>query len=162
MLGGSLTKLATSLLFLTVGAIEFRFIFGVQLAKGNPVLLLLILLLVIPSIYGLGIAFGSLVIRFREANSMVFLVRGIFMVFCGLTYPLEVLPGWMKGIASLLPPTYAVRAIRAVVLADATFADISADLGKLAIFAIALPILGYVSFYFTERRSRRTGALGQY
>jgi len=162
MLGGSLTKLATSLLFLGVTIVEFRLIFRVQLVKGNLALFLLILLLVIPSIYGIGVAFGSLVIRFKEANAMVFLVRGMFMVFCGISYPLEVLPGWMKGIASFLPLTYAIRDTRAVVLAGATFTDILTDLRKLAIFAIIMPILGYVAFYFAERRSRRIGTLSQY
>ena len=93
---------------------------------------------------------------------MVFLVRGIFMVFCGITYPLSVVPAWMKEVASFLPLTYAIQDIRAVVLANASFADIRTDLIKLTLFAIILPILGLSAFYFTERRSRQTGALGQY
>ena len=106
--------------------------------------------------------FGSLVIRFKEANALVFLVRGIVMVFAGTAYPLAVLPGWMQGVAALLPLTYAIRDVRAVVLAGATFADIGADLARLALFALILPVLGVAAFAFTERRARRTGALGQY
>lgn len=162
MLGSSITKLGTALFFLAVTVIEFRLIFGVQVLRGNPALLLLILLLVIGSIYGIGLAFGSLVLRFKEANAMVFLVRGIFMVFCGITYPLEVLPSWMRQIAAVLPLTYAIRAIRSVSLTNATFAEVRPDLEKLAIFAIVLPILGYLAFHITERRARRTGSLGQY
>ncbi len=41
----------------------------------------------IPSIYGLGFAFASIVITAREANAFVFLVRGLVMIFCGITYP---------------------------------------------------------------------------
>lgn len=162
MVGSSLTKMITSLIFLAISILEFRLFFGVQMVKGNLELLLLILLLVIPSIYGLGLAFASLVIRFKEANAMVFLVRGIFMVFCGITYPLSVLPAWMKEVANFLPLTYAIQDIRAIVLANASFADIRADVIRLTLFAVFLPILGLSAFYFTERRSRRTGALGQY
>jgi len=162
MLGASLTKLVTSLLLLIVAVVEFRLFLGVQLVQGHLALLLLILLLVIPSIYGLGLAFASLVIRFKEANAMVFLVRGIFMVFCGITYPLAVLPGWMRGITSFLPLTYAIRSIRAVALADATCADVLPDLQMLAIFATIMPILGYLAFHLAERRSRTKGTLGQY
>jgi ABC-2 type transport system permease protein len=162
MLGASLTKLTTSLVFLGIAALEFRLFFGVQLLKGNVELLGLIILFVIPSIYGLGLAFASLVIRFKEANAMVFLVRGVFMVFCGITYPLNVLPGWMKEIANFLPLTYAIQDIRAVVLADATFTDIRADLIKLALFAVILPVLGFLAFSHTERRSRQTGTLSTY
>jgi ABC-2 type transport system permease protein len=162
MLGGALTKLATSLLFLAISLVEFRLFFGVQVTGGNAGLALLVMLLVIPTIHGIGIAFASLVLRFKEANAMVFLVRGVFMIFCGITYPIAVLPAWMQGVAAALPLTYAIRDIRAVVLANATLADISADLSVLAAFALVMPALGYTIFYLTERRSRRTGELGQY
>jgi ABC-2 type transport system permease protein len=162
MLGGALMKLLISLLFLSVSLLEFWLIFGVRVASGNVGLALLVLLLVIPTIHGIGIAFASLVLRFKEANAMVFLVRGVFMIFCGISYPIAVLPAWMQGVAAALPLTYAIRDIRAVVLAGATFADIRSDLLVLAGFALAMPLFGYTIFYLTERRSRRTGDLGQY
>jgi len=162
MLGASLTKLATSLFFLLVTVIETRLAFGIWLLRGNVALILLFLALVMPSIYGIGLAFASLVIRFREANTMVFFVRGIFMIFCGLTYPLEVMPGWMQKAAAWLPLTYAVRGIRSVALAGATWSDVAPDLLRLVGFAVTLPIVGYAAFHFVERRSRRTGVLGQY
>jgi ABC-2 type transport system permease protein len=163
MLGASLTQLGTSLLLLVVGLIEFRLFLGVELVRVSTALpLLLTVLLLIPSIYGLGLAFASLVVRFKEANPMVFLVRGVFMIFCGISYPMAVLPEWMKRVSEFLPLTYAVRSIRAVGLAGATYADILPDLRMLTVFAIIMPILGYAAFRLAERRSRRTGDLGQY
>jgi ABC-2 type transport system permease protein len=162
LVGGTLSKLATSLFFLAVSAVEFRLIYGVRLAGGNPALLALVFLLVIPIIYGIGIAFASLVLRFKEANAMVFLVRGVFMIFCGITFPIDVLPGWMRGVAAWLPLTYAIRDIRAAALTNATFADLLPDLQILFAFALAMPALGYALFRATERRSRRMGDLGQY
>jgi ABC-2 type transport system permease protein len=162
MLGASLTKLGTSLLLLVASAGWFRLFLGVNLLETNAGLVLLITLLMIPSIYGLGLAFASLVIRFKEANAMVFLVRGIFMIFCGISYPLAVLPGWMSRIASLLPLTHAIRGIRAAALANATYADLLPELRALVAFAIVMPALGYVAFRLAERRSLRRGDLGQY
>src|SRR5262245_33414524 len=162
LVGGTLAKLAISLCFLLVSALEFRLIYGVRLAAGNPGLLALVFLLAVPIIYGIGIAFASLVLRFKEANAMVFLVRGIFMIFCGITFPADVLPGWMRSIAAWLPLTYAIRDIRAAVLTNLTLADLLPDLRILGAFALAMPALGYALFVATERRSRRTGDLGQY
>jgi ABC-2 type transport system permease protein len=162
MLGSSLTKLGTALFFLAIAVFEFRLFFGIRLWQGDPLLLFLILALVIASIYGIGIAFGSLVLRFKEANTMVFLVRGIFLIFCGISYPLEVLPRWMQEVAAFLPLTYAIQAIRAVVLTGATFSEIWPELQMLALFAVVLPIAGSLAFLVTERRARRTGALGKY
>lgn len=162
LLGPSLTKLGTSLFYLVVGVLEYRLFFGVNVIGGNVGLILLILLLVIPSIYGIGVAFGSLVIRFQEAHTMVFLVRGIFMIFTGSSYPLAVLPGWMQIVAAWLPLTYAIHAIRAVALNQANFVDILPDLQMLLLFALVIPSLGYLIFRFTERRARRMGSLGKY
>jgi ABC-2 type transport system permease protein len=162
MLGGSMTKLATALMFLAITIVEFWLLFGIQLLRGNGALLLLLLALLIASIYGIGIAFGSLVLRFKEANAMVFLVRGIFLVFCGTTYPIEVMPQWMQQVAALLPLTYANRALRMVILNQASFADVWPDVRALLIFAVVLPLLGYVAFRLVEQRARQTGTLGQY
>ena len=162
LVGGTLTKLATSIFFLAVSALELRLVYGLRLMDGNPALLALVFLLVIPIIYGIGIGFASLVLRFKEANAMVFLVRGIFMIFCGITFPIDVLPGWMRGIAAGLPLTYAIRDIRAATLTNVTFAELLPDLRILAAFALTMPVLGYALFRATERRSRRTGDLGQY
>jgi len=147
---------------MAISVLEFQFIFGIPLAKGNAPLALLVLLLVIPSVYGIGIAFGSLVVRFKEPQALVFFVRGVFMIFCGMTYPVSVLPTWMQQVAAFLPLTYAIRDIRAAILNNATIGDLASDLRSLLLFAIALPILGYLAFCLTERLARRAGTLGNY
>ena len=99
---------------------------------------------------------------FKEANALVFIVRGIFLVFCGTTYPLVVLPGWMQAVATWLPLTYTIHAFRTLGAPDATFADVALDVQRLAIFAVALPIVGVLAFRATERRARSSGSLGHY
>lgn len=162
IVGGSLTKLGTSLLFIVMTMIEFWLIFGVQVFRGNLWLVLLLMGLTIPCIYGIGIAFGSLVLRFKEANAMVFLVRGLVMIFCGIAYPIAVLPGWMQTVAQYIPMTYSIQGIREVALAGATLTEIMPVVTPLVIYAVGLPILGFVAFNIVERRARRTGSLAQY
>ena len=103
-------------------AFVFWLFFGVNLVQEHPALMLLVLMVTIPSIYGFGIAFGSMVLRFKEANALVFIVRGIFLVFCGTTYPLAVLPAWMQTIAAWLPLTYTIHAFRVLGAPEATLA----------------------------------------
>ena len=162
LLGPSLTKLLTSLAFMAVAVLEYGVIFGTWVAGRNIGLMLLLMLLVIPSIYGIGVAFGSLVMRVQEASNMVFLVRGVFMIFTGVSYPLSVMPEWMQTVASWLPLTYAVHAMRAVALGQATWRDLQGDLTMLVLFAVGLSALGYITFRFTEKRARRSGSLGRY
>jgi ABC-2 type transport system permease protein len=162
ILGGAITRLAVALVFLAITVIEFWLAFGIQIVQGSPGPLLLVLLLTIPSVYGIGIAFGSLVLRFKEANALVFIVRGIFLVFCGTTYPMVVLPAWMQTVAAWLPLTYTIQAIRTLGTPGTTVGDITGDLQRLVIFAVVLPLFGVLAFRLTERRSRRSGSLGHY
>ena len=162
MLGQAMTRAVMAVVFLLITAVEFWLFFGIRIVQGQPLLMLLVLLLTVPSIYGFGIAFGSLVLRFKEANALVFIVRGIFLVFCGTTYPLAVLPGWMQTVAAWLPLTYTIHAFRTLGAPDATFADVALDVQRLAIFAVALPIVGVLAFRATERRARSSGSLGHY
>lgn len=162
LLGPSLCKLAVSIFFLGLGAVEYWLVYGVNIVGDQSLLVLAIILLVIPSIYGIGVAFASLVVRLQKASAMVFLVRGIFMIFTGIAYPLAVMPEWMQGVGAWLPLTYATHAIRAVALNGDGVVAVWHDLQMLLLFAIVIPCLGYGIFTYTERRARRVGALGKY
>lgn len=161
LLGPSAVHLVNMLLFLAVSALEFGLFFGVRL-NGNPLLLLLLVLACIPSIYGLGMAFASLVITAKEAHNFVFLVRGLVMIFCGVTFPVSVLPEWMQGVATYLPQTYMMHGIRSAALANASFQALVPDLLALLGFGVFWMLVGAFVFHWMERRARRTGAIGQY
>jgi len=148
-------------MLMVVAGFEYAFLFGVEF-HGNLWLALLVLLAAIPSIYGLGFAFASVVITAKEANAFVFLVRGVVMVFCGITYPLAILPGWMQSVAQWLPQTYVIHAMRSAALSTDGMAGISHDLQMLVLFGAAWLAFGYALFVWMERRARRTGAIGQY
>jgi ABC-2 type transport system permease protein len=161
LLGNTGSQMVTMLFFLVVSALEFGLLFGVRL-NGNPWLVLLMFAAAIPSIYGLGFVFASLVIAAREANAFVYLVRGFVMIFCGITYPLSVLPIWMQEFAKWLPPTYIISGIRKAALANASFEELLPELIPLLWFGVSLLVAGYFAFNWMERRARRTGAISQY
>jgi len=161
LLGSSIPQLASMLIFLLISGLEFALLFGVRFG-GSPGLTLLVILASIPAIYGLGFAFASVVITAREAHAFVFLVRGLVMIFCGITYPIALLPGWMQSVAWWLPQTYMIHAMRLAALTPATLADLSADLVPLFLFGLFWLVIGYVLFNLMERRARQTGAIGQY
>jgi ABC-2 type transport system permease protein len=161
LLGSGVTQLFVMLVFLIISALEFGLFFGVRL-RGDAGLVLLVFLAAIPSIYGLGFAFASLVITAKEANAFVYLVRGAVMIFCGITYPISLLPGWMHAVAAWLPQTYIIHGMRAAILTEASFASLQSDLLHLLAFGLAWLFIGYALFNWMERRARQTGAIGQY
>lgn len=161
LLGAGISQMITMAIFIAVAAVEFGLFFGVRY-QGNPLLVLLIFAAAMPSIYGLGFAFASLVITVKEANAFVFLVRGLIMIFCGITFPISILPGWMQTVANWLPPTYIIHGIREAALNNANLAALWPDIQALLLFGVGWLIIGYSTFMWMERRARQTGAIGEY
>ena len=161
LLGAGLTQSVQLIALLIVAALEFGLFFGVRL-QGSGWLMIVVFLAALPATFGLGIAFASLVILAREANAFVFLVRGLIMIFCGITYPVAILPGWMQQVAAWLPPTYAIRGIRSAGLNQASLAMLTPDILALLGFGVLWLAFGYWAFSWTERRARRVGSLGKF
>ena len=161
LLGHTGPQVVSMLMFITITAIEFGLLFGIRL-NGSPWMILLMMLAAIPSIYGLGFAFASLVITVKEANAFVFLIRGLVMIFCGITFPISLLPEWMQSSARWLPQTYLIHGMRAAAFSNAGIRELAPDLIPLLLFGTFWLVVGYFTFLWMERRARRTGAIGQY
>ncbi|RPI94087.1 MAG: ABC transporter permease [Chloroflexi bacterium] len=161
LLGPTGPQIVSMSMFIGITALEFGLMFGVRL-NGSVWMILLMMLAAIPSIYGLGFAFASLIITVKEANAFVFLVRGLVMIFCGITFPISLLPGWMQSIAKWLPQTYLIHGMRAAAFSKAGIAELLPDLIPLLLFGAFWLVVGYSAFLWMERRARRTGAIGQY
>jgi len=58
------------------------------------------------------------------------------MVLSGMLYPLEQLPGWMQIIAKAIPLTYAITALRKVMVLGAPLAAISSEISILIVIAV--------------------------
>jgi len=161
LIGSSLAQMVSVVIFLVVTLLEFTLFFGMRL-DGSLWLGLLVILAAIPAIYGLGFAFASLVITAKEAQNFVFLVRGMVMIFCGITFPVSVLPGWMQGVANWLPQTHVMNAMRKALLTTGGLPALLPDLEKLALFGVFWLVAGYLLFVWMDRRARKTGAIGQF
>ncbi len=161
LLGHTGPQIVSMAMFVAITALEFGLFFGVRL-NGSVLMIALMMLAAIPAIYGLGFAFASLVITMKEANAFVFLIRGLVMIFCGITFPVSLLPGWMQSVSKFLPQTYLIHGMRAAAFSNAGIAELSTDLVPLLLFGAFWLTVGYVTFVWMERRARQTGAIGQY
>ncbi len=161
LLGSSVPQLVSMLTMLFISGLEYALIFGVHFS-GSLWLTVLVVAASIPAVYGLGFAFASVVITAKESNAFVFLVRGIVMLFCGITYPLAILPGWMQAVSKWLPQTYVIHAMRSAALSTEGFNGIAHDLELILLFGVFWLATGFALFNWMERRARQTGAIGQY
>jgi ABC-2 type transport system permease protein len=160
--GPAVSQVIWALWMFGVVGLAMWLIFGVPLTALTILRALGVILLAVPALYGLGALFASVVLRFGEVSALVQAVRGIFTVFCGMTFPIVILPEWARAVALALPPTYLIGGLRQVLLAGASLSQLLPDLAVLLTGGLVLCALAVVAFRRTERYARRGGTLAQY
>ena len=142
--------------------LALRFFFGIFPPIGAVIQATVIVVLGIPALYAIGALFAASVLRFGEVAPVVQLIRGMFVLACGITFPVAMLPLWAQVWAKILPPTYIVDDIRRILLRGETIADVAGDVAIVLSLAVVTGILAVAVFRYLEMSARRTGMLGQF
>ena len=116
----------------------------------------------IPSMYAIGSLVAASVLRFGEVGPLVQLIRGMFVLACGITFPVAMLPLWGRVWAALLPPTYIVDDLRRVLLRGAGVPELSGDLAFVLAMAVLTAALAVGVFGVLERSARQSGMLSRF
>ncbi len=119
-------------------------VFGVTV-QGNLLLAFALLFLGIFSFIGLGILLTSL--ANNEETAMIFMTVLQFpmMFLTGVFFPIQQMPWFMQYLSQALPLTYAVSAMRKVMILDAGIQDVLPEVAILIVFGaimllIAIPV----------------------
>jgi len=119
-------------------------LFGVVI-YGNPVTMLLVMVLGVASFIGVGIIMTSLAPEQETAQMMTTLLQFPMMFLSGILFPINQLPVLVQYIGKAFPLYYAADALRKVVILNASVNIIMPDLLVLLAYsivtmAIAVPI----------------------
>jgi len=126
----------------------------------------LVLVFMVLSHLGLGIFIAGIVLVYKQADPVTFMVSLFMEFFAGALFPLQLLSKYPPlAIASeLMPYTYALDALRKSLIQGATLAsqDILFDLAVLVVYAVILLPLGLWSFNVGYDRIRTEGTTSSY
>ena len=119
-------------------------VFGVSV-QGSLLLTGAVLLLGIFSFIGLGILLTALSNNEETAMIMMTILQFPMMFLTGVFFPIQQMPWFMQYISNILPLTYAVTAMRKVMILGAGIGDILPEVAILVVFgaimlAIAIPV----------------------
>jgi ABC-2 type transport system permease protein len=142
--------------------LALRFFFGISPPVTAVVQAAVIVVLGIPALYAIGALFAASVLRFGEVGPVVQLIRGMFVLACGITFPVAMLPLWAQVSAQFMAPTYIVDDIRRVLLQGDTLADVAGDVAIVLSLAAVTAVLAVAVFRYLETSARRTGMLGRF
>jgi len=147
VVGGATDSLIQSIILLVLGVLLGRFgvIPGLSLGPGNVVLALLILGVTIVFLVSGGLIIGSWM-ESPEGFQLVssFLLFPTFFL-SGALFPLDRLPAWLAPLVLLDPLTYAVDALRHVILGSSHF-PLLLDVTVLVAVAATMVVAGTLAF----------------
>ena len=108
----------------------------------------------------LGIVGITIVLRLGPAAEwFIWPLPAIISPFASVFYPVSALPGWMRFVARLLPPSYVFEGMRGIVLRQGAP---TAPLIWGALLAVLYVGLACLLFVRVHRYAVRTGLIGRY
>ena len=144
------------------------FLLGSMILRVNPfqgevgLAFLFILSGLIP-LYGLTLLFGALVLKIKEANSMINLMQWGVSFLMGVFFPIAFFPPLLKMLSLMFPPTWMTNGVRSALLGVGFFfGEWYLDLAVLWAFMLVAPLLGYWVFSRVEANIRGNEGVGQF
>jgi ABC-2 type transport system permease protein len=162
LFGPGVSALIPMLFSFAVTFISLWLMFGFVPPLGAALPVLVIIVVALPAMYAIGTLFAAAVLRYGEMGPVVQIVRGMFVLACGITFPVAMLPAWAQAGAAALPPTYIVSDIRAATLRGASVPEIGGDLVTVLALTALIALAAVAAFRVLEASARRSGMLGRY
>jgi ABC-2 type transport system permease protein len=140
-LGGSTDGLLQIIILMVLGAIFF----GIHFTLLSIILTFIIVSLLLISITSLGLAIGSLMDS-PEGFGLIssFAIFPLFFL-SGALFPVRNLPDWLKTVVMINPVSYAVDALRSVILGITGY-SLLLDFSVLIVFTAVMVITGTWAF----------------
>jgi ABC-2 type transport system permease protein len=146
--------------------VDFLLFLGVAVALGLPVAginagsTLVVFVLAVTAMAGFAIASAAFAVAFKRGDPIRWALASVTWLLSGVLYPTDVLPHTLERVASVLPTTHALMAIRATVIGGAGLSHVSGDIAVLAAFTVIGIPLGLMAFRTAVNYARREGTTG--
>ena len=135
--------------------------FGIDITLGKLFPLMMIIVLLVIGFYGFAIAFAGFTLLIKEVHGWVHTLEWVFFLFSPIRYPVEV-NAITKLVSAFVPLTYALVAIRAIILLNKSVINLWQILLILGFMDIILIAGGYILFNQLEYRTKKAGTMSQY
>lgn len=120
-------------------------VFGITI-RGNPLLIAAILIIGTISFLGLGIVATAITKEQESAQLILGLLQFPMMFLSGVLFPIEQMPSFLQSVSKVLPLTYAVDALRKVMILGAGIESVILPIVILIVLGVITMTLGVPLF----------------
>lgn len=136
--------------------------FGLHLEPSGLLPAITILIAFVPFVWGLGVASAATILTFRRGGGLIATATLGLALLSGVYFPINLLPGWLVGLAEVNPVALAIEGMREALLGAGGWSEVLPTVGVLGVMALVSLALGQAAFRAALRRERRLGTLGLY
>jgi ABC-2 type transport system permease protein len=147
---------------MTIFLIAIALAFGLEFQTSGIGPSLVLLLALIPFVWGLGIVAAAIVLTFRQGGGVVAILSLSLALTSGLYFPVDLLPSWLQEAAEHNPLAVATNGIREALVAGGDWSAVVSDLTLLIPMAAVSILVGSFCFRLALRREHRLGTIGLY
>jgi len=162
LIGNSLwsfiTALGSAVVLIAAGFLVIHFEVSLVRAAAAVVVLLLTFL----AFLMVGMLSASFVILFKRGDPIGYIFGWSSFLLGVILFPVEVLPAPLPLLSRFLPITYAIEAIRELLLVRASFQSVLPLVLALCLFAVVLGPVSVLFFRYAVHRARKDGNLVQF
>lgn len=159
--GRTLASIAVTTLTSTGFAALAVWLFGLSV-RGSVLPAIGFALPVVIGLYGIGFMLAGVVLRLRDANTLVDVTNFLLGLLSGRDYPIGVLPRPALLLALVLPLTYGYDGIRALLLGTRPLLPLPVQAAAAVAFMAAMIAAGLWTLRRLDQLTRMRGSLGQH
>ena len=153
---GCLMGLLTIAIILIVGF----FLFGITII-GN-IYAFFVMFLSTVMMMGLGMVFGGLTLWIKNIGNTIPLIQNIAMFFCGVYFPITILPKILQPIAKFIPFYYSIEGLRKTLQINSSLSEIYYFITILVLLDVLFIFLGLFTLRRGVVKAKRDGSLSFY
>ncbi len=162
LIGKALSESFSSTLFAISQLAISIFFFGVELTLGIIMPVIFIVILLILGLYGIALILAAVSLRYKQAHDLAHTLDYVFYVFAPVRYPLASLPFWAQIFGRILPLTYALIAVRSLMLLKESLSFVYLEVLALLIIDGIVILVGFYLFNWMEKKTKKTGTISHY
>ena len=136
--------------------------FGVTAFSSANIYTLAIFFISVIMMSGIGMIIGGITLRFKHIGQTIPLIQGIAMFFCGVYFPITILPIPLQHLAKFIPFYYSIEGMRLSLLVDGLTPRLLNFLIILIVLAIVFISLGILILNKELENAKRQGSLAFY
>jgi ABC-type polysaccharide/polyol phosphate export permease len=103
-----------------------------------------------------------LTIWLKNIGATATVLQSVTMFFCGVYFPLAVLPDALHPVAQYIPFYYSIEGLRRSLLPSSTASELSFFAAMVGLFSMAFIALGWFVIRTGMRKAKRDGSLSHY